>query len=281
MIVAINYSNEAFKKAKKLNSFTAKIFGRVDKVISYGPNDIDKDFRNRNSEILSLSRGNGYWLWKPYFIKTTLDKMNDGEFLIYTDAGMCYLRKTEELICKMESAQQDIFLTETPLIEVQFTHPEVIKKLDAETFKYTNQIQGGLLIVKKTEFTRKFIDDWLILCQDKELLVADNFENISNDLFISHREDQSILSILAKKYGIKPFMDVSDYGRFPIQCLNINYLFRLQRYDSQHTFNKSYFLLFRKSNPLIYLIKYVIKRGLSKIGFANNKLINNWAMFRS
>ncbi len=277
MIIAINYSNESFAKAKRLNSITARTFGHVDKVISYGPNDIDKDFRNSNSEILTIERGNGCWLWKPYFIKFTLDKMNEGEYLIYSDAGMCYIRKVEELIYRMNLTKQDIFLTEIPLIEVQFTHPEVLIKLDAENYKYTNQIQGTPLIIKKTKFTQRFIDDWLNMCQDKDLLVAGNYENNKENLFISHREDQSILSILAKKNGIKPFMDITDYGRFPIQYLNNSYLFRIVKKDHFYNFNKTYFLLYRKANPILYFTKYLLKRILSKAGFINNKLLNDWA----
>ena len=277
MIIAINYSNEDYAKAKKINSFTAKLFGRVDKVISYGPSDIDKEFKNKYSEILSEKRGNGYWLWKPYFIYKTLCKMQEGEYLVYSDSGMFYIRKIDDLITKMAEAKQDIFLTETPLIEIQFTHPEVLKRLDGEKFKYCNQIQGAPLIVRKTDFTQKFIKDWLSLCQDKNLLIADNYDSTHENLFCSHREDQSILSILAKKYGINPFMDVSDYGRFPIQFLNTGYLFRLAKKESQYTINKTYFLLFRKVNPMIYLIKYIIKIILSKIGLTSNKLLNDWA----
>ena len=264
MIIAINYSNEDYAQAKKLNSFTAKVFGRVNKVISYGPSDIDKEFKDKYSEILSAKRGNGYWLWKPYFINKTLSKMREGEYLIYSDSGMCYIRKIDDLILKMNEAKQDIFLTEIPLFEIQFTHPEVLKKLDGEKFKYTNQIQGPLMIVKKTEFSQKFINDWLFSCQDKNLLIANNYGNINDSLFISHREDQSILSVLAKKNGIEPFTDISDYGRFPLQYMQSGFLFRLKQKEIRYKLSKTYFLLFRKENPLIYLFKYFIKIILLK-----------------
>tara|TARA_X000000368_G_C23031108_1_gene712604 strand:+ start:204 stop:1010 length:807 start_codon:yes stop_codon:yes gene_type:complete len=267
MIVAINYSNDAYLKSRKLNSFTAKFFGRVNKVISYGPNDIDKEFKDKYSETLSAKRGNGYWLWKPYFIKKTLSTINEGDYLIYSDSGMCYIRKIDDLILKMNKAKQDIFLTELPLLEIQFTHPEVLKRLNGDKFKFTNQIQANVLIFKKTEFSIKFINDWLSLCQDKNFLIANNYKNINENLFISHREDQSILSLLAKKNGIRPFMDVSDYGRFPFQYFNTGYLFRLKQKEIQYSFSKTYFLLFRKQNPIIYSIKYFVKYMFSKINF--------------
>jgi hypothetical protein len=277
MIVAINYSNETFKKARKINTLTAKFLGGVDKIISYGPEDMDEKFREDNSKILTFKRGDGCWLWKPYFIKTTLDKMNYGEYLIYTDSGMCYLNKVDQLILKMNITKQDVFVTETPLLEVQFTSPTVLQKLDAEEYRFGNQVQAGILILKKTEYTQRFINDWLLLCLDEDLLLADYNKDIDEKLFIAHREDQSLLSILVKKYGIRPFMDCTDYGRFPIQYLNTDYLFRLPQYDRKYTFNKSYFLLFRKSNPASYAIKFSLKIIMAKLGLSSYKLLNNFA----
>jgi hypothetical protein len=278
MIIAINYSNEVFAKARKINSISAKIFGRVDKVISYGPNDIDVEFRNKYFDILSLKRGNGYWLWKPYFIKVTLDRMNEGDYLVYSDSGMCYVRNIDDLIKKMNQTNQDVFLTDIPLLEVQFTHPNVINRLNAEIFNFTNQIQGAPIILKKSKFSCNFIDEWLTLCQDKSLLIVDESVSSTDEiLFISHREDQSLLSICAKKNGIKPFVDVSDYGRFPIQYLSNDILFRKQTKEHQYTIRKTYFLLYRRSNVTLYFIKYIIKRLFSKMGLINSKLFSVWA----
>ncbi len=266
MIIAINYANEKYSRARKLNSITAKFFGRVDKVISYFPNDLDEEFKREHSEILSIERGNGCWLWKPYFIKKTLEEMQEGDFLIYTDSGMCYIKGVDALIQKMKETNQDIFLTDIPLLEVQYTHPEVLRKLNGQEFKFSNQIQGAPLIVRKTASAERFINDWLILCQDRSLLIADSYGSIDENLFIAHREDQSILSILAKKNGIKPFTEVSDYGLFPLQYLESGRIFRLQYKESQYTIKNTYFLLFRKEHPFLYMIKFLIKIALKEIG---------------
>ena len=73
MIVAINYADLKFKKAQKFNKATAIHKGKVDEVVSYSPQDIDTLFHDKNSSILKQKRGNGYWLWKPYFIERTLE----------------------------------------------------------------------------------------------------------------------------------------------------------------------------------------------------------------
>ena len=76
-IVAISYSNEIYQTQLQYNKKSAFENGKVDEYYEYGPNDIDKNFREKNKDILSRKRGNGYWLWKPYIIlKTLKEKLN-------------------------------------------------------------------------------------------------------------------------------------------------------------------------------------------------------------
>ena len=68
-IVAITYSNHLYLRQMSLNKKSAIEVGEVDQHYSYGPNDLDKGFIEKNKEILKQKRGNGYWLWKPYINK--------------------------------------------------------------------------------------------------------------------------------------------------------------------------------------------------------------------
>ena len=82
-IVAISYANYIYFKQLKVNKFSAIKVGKVDKYYSYKPEDIDINFKKKNKDILSRERGNGYWIWKPYFIlKTLKNKLNIGDYLI-------------------------------------------------------------------------------------------------------------------------------------------------------------------------------------------------------
>jgi hypothetical protein len=98
-IVGISYSNKLYQSSQLLNKKTAYKIGKVDEYYNYSPNDIDKVFKEKNKDILSRERGNGYWLWKPYFIlKTLKEKLNNGDYLIYTDAQIIYTDKADKLI---------------------------------------------------------------------------------------------------------------------------------------------------------------------------------------
>ena len=47
MNILINYADKNYKQAQCLNSWTGKILGKFDKVLSFGPDDIDIEFRNK------------------------------------------------------------------------------------------------------------------------------------------------------------------------------------------------------------------------------------------
>lgn len=67
MKILINYADKQYEPARKWNTLTGRYIARFDKVYEYTPNDIDQSFAKLHHDILSQKRGNGLWLWKPYF----------------------------------------------------------------------------------------------------------------------------------------------------------------------------------------------------------------------
>jgi hypothetical protein len=214
MIFLVNYANGDYKKAQILNTKSAKIVGKFDGVYSYSPEDIDESFRKKNKEILEVKRGNGLWLWKPYFVLKTLNQINIGDILVYCDSGSFFIRNVNNVTNTMK--QTDILVTDVPLLEEQFTKKICFEKMECNEEKYykTNQIQATFFILRKTNFTLKFVKKWLDLCQNKDLIFpSGNKDEI--ELFIAHREDQSILSLLCKKQNISVHRDFSQRSLFP------------------------------------------------------------------
>jgi hypothetical protein len=61
-----------------------------DYVIGYNGTDLVADnifWSTHGNFILKNKRGLGYWLWKSYLIKKTLEKMNENDVLLYCDVG--------------------------------------------------------------------------------------------------------------------------------------------------------------------------------------------------
>lgn len=225
MIVAINYADKKYRKAQKFNSYTAIDKGKVDKVFSYSEKDIDTDFKHKNYAILSQKRGNGYWLWKPYIILRSLEQVKEGDFIVYLDSGAFYINDVRILIREMENDNQSIMSFEIPFKESWYTKRDTFIALgcDTEEFTSTNQRMATMIIFKKNEFTVDFVKEWItfgeqehIITDKKNVLGKNNYRG-----FREHRHDQSIFSLLAKKYKLKSYRDPSQFGRFPSLFWNI------------------------------------------------------------
>jgi hypothetical protein len=83
----ITYGSDHFAKARERAVRQAQEMGVWDITRGYTPADIDAGFRQRNSGILSQPRGGGYWLYKSYFVNRTLAELQDGDVIMYSDAG--------------------------------------------------------------------------------------------------------------------------------------------------------------------------------------------------
>lgn len=271
MVVSINYSDDKYKKNQSFNSWTAKKIGKVDKVISYSPADVDREFYNANKELFSQKRGGGLWLWKPYVILKTLKEMEEDDYLLYVDSGMFFKKNIKGLIDKLIGSKQNIMLFELPLLEIQWTKKQVFEYFNIidHDFLYSNQLMASTMCFKKCNETILFVEKWLLLCQEKTLLLPNTTCEQQFEKFISHREDQSIISVLGKLHNLKPFSDPTNYGRMPLEYLDRNRLFRVVNYESQYNIDQIYFLHCRSSNPLIYFLKFCIKNVIRKVGFLN------------
>ncbi len=267
-IVALNYADDKYRKHQRLNTKTAYLFGKVDKVYSFSPEDIDPVFYEQNKNILSQKRGAGLWLWKPYFILKVLNEINDGDYLLYVDSGAFYIRNIHSLVNKLEDSKQEILVTETPLLECQWTKKEILVQMDAYTDKIrlTNQIMSGFILIKKSDYSINFINKWLSLCKNETLAMPKIKDETEDFMYIANRDDQSLLSVLAKKEGIVPFSDPSDLGKFQTQYLVPNYLFCIDKKQKPYQLEYTYFILTRSYNPFVYTLKFWIRCFLLKFG---------------
>ena len=247
MIWFITYSNDLYAETRDFSARMALKFGHVDKVIVYTPEDIDLYFRKKYSAILNLKTGNGLWLWKPYFVRKALDEVSDGDIVFYCDAGSFLFKSCKPLI---NSMKDDIWVSDIPLIEKQFTKPELFETMDCVGSEYseTNQIQGNFIAIRKTERGIRFADEWLLNCTYKDNLKQETICDIKNldFVFIGHRSDQSVLSLLVKKWNIKPHLDPSQYGKLPEKYFTKERIFKIPEHDYEY---KPCIILHRQKKP--------------------------------
>jgi len=215
--IFINYAGGGkYQQAQKFGAETA-IQAGFDDAILYGPNDIDEEFKEKNKYILSNVKGAGYWLWKPYIIKKTLDLMEDGDLLFYSDSGSYFRKSLQPLVDLLLKEPSMILSFELKgLLEKHYTKRDTFVLMDLDTPEYTesSQREATYIMLIKTRITMHIIEEYLKYAQDARIITDDpntqykpNYEG-----FEGHRHDQSIWSLLMKKYEIPGHLLISQHG---------------------------------------------------------------------
>jgi len=272
MILLINYANDLFHSSQEYNAKTGKNVGLFDNTISYSPKDIEVDFFEKNRNILSQKKGNGYWLWKPYFIKKSLELLNYGDFLFYCDSGSYFIRPITPIVDISLDTGQDIIPFENLHLEKVWTKRDafVLMDCDSPEFSESRQRIAGYSLWKKSRFTMNFINELLNYSQDERIItdLENQCGNPNYSEFKAHRHDQSIFSLLTKKYNLKAYRNPSQWGN------NKMYLYSTSKYKQLivSTRRKGYFLPSDKTS-----YKDIIRsrgHGVANILFTN--FINFW-----
>jgi hypothetical protein len=165
----------------------------------------DADFWNKHSQfILNNRRGYGYWLWKPYIIKKTMEQMKDGDIIFYSDGG-CEIsnNKKKQIQAMINNVGNDkLICSSTEQIEKKWCKMDLFVELNMNKDKYldTEQYQASVIILQVCDKTRQFINEWYEFCSNYHFIDDSPSILSNNDDFIENRHDQSIFSLLFKKY---------------------------------------------------------------------------------
>ncbi|WP_207495313.1 hypothetical protein [Aridibaculum aurantiacum] len=259
MKVLLNYASPGWKWRQRLNSITGKWIAGFDKVIEEGPESIEQSFSEENKAILLSKRGNGYWLWKPYLINKHLSLLQDGDYLFYCDSGSFFTGSINKLIQALERTGQDVMVFDLPFVERQYTKADAFKQLgcDTEIFQSSNQRLATFVLLKKSAESLKLAKEYLKLCCDRNV-ISDDLSVVANAPdFIDHRHDQSVLSLLSKKYRLASFRDPSQYGRHPYSYRRAGAILQVVQHNNSNY--PTTLILYRNLNPIVCYFKTKIK----------------------
>ena len=199
-----------FKNRKKILYKQAKETNWFDEVFIETPDTINDFLSHHEGFINNNPRGYGYWIWKPMIIEKQLKKIKDNDIVFYLDCGSSIISKDSKRFKKYIDLLEDydmILFQNGEKFEKNFMKMNVINEFNLIDTDFIQMpiIESGFIIAKKTPFTLRFINEW------KNKLTSDNYKLVNDDLlnleqldtFIEHRHDQSILAILARRYGNK------------------------------------------------------------------------------
>lgn len=180
----------------------------IDEAIIYNLNDIETEFKNKNK---TLFKSENYFAWisKIYLINKKLKEIGDDDILLWLDSDIKNIK--EEGTCNLYSLCENsehgiVGFHNNFWLEKFFTKKELFDHMALTDNIYydTQQCYSGILLLKKNNFTLNLVNEWIRVGQNSELF-DNNIKYEQHTEFITHKNDQSILSLLLKKYNIKTF----------------------------------------------------------------------------
>ena len=235
----ITFATPNFYVSKHTLLKSAKKFG-IENTRAFDHGNFKRtDFYKKHIAITSQARGAGYWLWKPYYILQELQKLQDGDILIYCDSGVDIVENLAPLYQIAIDAAQGVVLFENYQAASYFPKTTgmdyseynlnvevnknkywakrdtfVLMGLDEERYWNSPQVDANFQVYKKCNESLKFVTEWLGYCSNEQIITdtpntcgKPNFENI-----FAHIHDQAIISLLAEKYSIPLFRCPSQFG---------------------------------------------------------------------
>lgn len=203
------------KQAEKMG-----VFG--DRIRIFDENGLDEDFVEKmKSRLIPGSRGFGYWCWKPQVILQVMREMPEGDVLLYADIGchlnpkgLSRLEEYRQLAIEHgivafqaralgEQARQD--LSQHFLPERQWTKMDTLRYFDVADDSWilnSGQVGATVVIMCRQKSSIELLELWRQCYYDHFELIDDSPSLLPNAPdFIENRHDQSILSVLCKKYS--------------------------------------------------------------------------------
>jgi hypothetical protein len=178
-------------------------------------NDVDPLYKARNSHILNHNQGAGFWIWKSYIIMKYLYEIDKDDVVCYCDSLYLFTgQRNIQEITQLIDNKHGIFIThnkpnEPMYLEKQYTKGDAFFLMNRRDEEYydTPQAWGGFIIIKNNFISLQIITEWFTYVQDERIVT--NLPTVimpNHGDFIENRHDQTVISIICKKYKI-PLVD--------------------------------------------------------------------------
>ena len=169
--------------------------------------DLDEEFRSLAQDNLqSGTRGFGFWAWKPQVIIQEMLRANDGDIVLYLDAGSHLnakgLSRMKEYLEICKESQSGILAFQLSEPEEKYTKEDVFFHFGVppnSSIRQTGQVQAGAILACVNPTTLRFFYQWRDSFIHNFSLINDSESRLPNSpAFKATRHDQSIFSVMAK-----------------------------------------------------------------------------------
>lgn len=232
---------------------------KIENIINSKNPSVKNFYQENKTMIDNTDAAKNGRLYKPFIIYETLEKLEEGDFLIYSDCSpeMWLMNKdwvidkniyAVEVIKELTVKNRD-FLTAFVKWDKEFipsgglgihthnnfTMDSCIEKMKGEDQRYSYQCASGMICIRKTAITVGIVDNWLHYNRMPECSCM-NVDETENSYFdgkagskTGNRHDQGILSMLLNQlnydYVDIIYNDISPYNFLNFCRKDANYSF--------------------------------------------------------
>jgi hypothetical protein len=221
ILISFAAGEKWYRSQAALNQ-SAKQF-KLDGAISYTDTNRNWEFVNKYKDIKKDTRGFGFWQWKTLIILDAMSQVKEGDFILYSDSGSSIVSSLDYIFKDCE--QNDITLFDnrdgnyerTTHKNINWTKRDCFVLMNCDSKEYYNapQVDAAYQLYKKSDKSLSFLNEYNEYCNNENII--SDLPNITKENlpeFIDHRHDQSILSLMAVKYGIKLLPEPSEWGNY-------------------------------------------------------------------
>jgi len=164
--------------------------------------------------IQSNQRGFGYWIWKSFFILERLRQLPEDEVLLYADGG-CALNydgaaRLQQYTIRARS-NRGLLLFHLSHDEETYSKRDCVERIlpGVRPEALGKHRMGTVLIVVNSNSTRMFFEEVLNISTEDNYHYLDDSPSRREEsaVFVEHRHDQSIISLLSKLHGYSSIAD--------------------------------------------------------------------------
>lgn len=217
-------STNTFRRNQFRLNMSALAFAGFTEVGTWDPARLRREaFYQLHHGILSQRRGAGYWLWKPYIILQELKRVDDGDYVVYSDCGrrkQSFSRPIDtmlELCAGNRGVLPGVYIPQCGANR-KWTKRDcfVLMGCDREEYWNSCQMQASFSVWKRNEYSISFAKKWLQYCTDARILTdIPNTSGLPDFAdFKGHRHDQSVLTNFAIAEGLRGLGDPLGHRPF-------------------------------------------------------------------
>jgi hypothetical protein len=175
---------------------------------------ISPDFQKLRTP--SGTRGFGFWAWKPIIIRDALELLGPNDLLLYLDSGDIFLPNIVDIYSKQLHLNPYLFFEGAGTLQEYCKRDSLVYfNVDRRRYWREPMLEAGISFWKRDPKSLVLLSEWHSASNITFLIDDTVSQNPEHSIFIDHRHDQSLISIINASHKL-PVIRKSERRSF--QC---------------------------------------------------------------